>query len=132
MVRPYRFNPLMSACTTLEEEFHYADTPLAPLESLVIAGTTPSHRASWAPHGTRAWVTGPAMNHYRCLSLHVPKTNGFITADTFQWSNTNLFRLPKIIVEEQIITIALSLAEAIRKILLFVYLTQHCKRMHIS
>ena len=115
MVRPCRFNPLMSACTALEGEFQYADTPLAPLGSLAIAGTTPSQRASWAPHGTRAWVTGPAMNHYRCLSLHVPTTNGFITADTFRWSDTNLFRLPKITVEEQITTASLSLSEAIRK-----------------
>ena len=115
MVRPCRFNPLMSAHTALEGEFQYADTPLAPLGSLAIAGTTPSQRASWAPHGTRAWVIGPAMNHYRCISLYVPKTNGHITADTFRWSDTNLFRLPKITVEEQITTAALSLAEAIRK-----------------
>ena len=55
------------------------------------------------------------MNHYRCLSLCVPKTNGFITADTFRWYDTNLFRLPKITVEKQIKTAALSLSEAIRK-----------------
>ena len=132
MVRSCRFNPLMSACTALEREFHYADIPLAPLGSLAITGTTPSQRASWAPHGTRTWVIGLAMNHYRCLSLYVPKINGFITADTFRWSDTNLFRLPKITVEEQITTSALSLAEAIRKILLFVYLTQYCERMCIN
>ena len=83
IVRPCRFNLLMSACTALEGEFHYADTPLVPLGSLAMTGTTPLQRASWAPHGTRVWVIGPAMNHYRCLSLYIPKTNRFIIADTF-------------------------------------------------
>ena len=40
IVRPCRFNPLMSAYTALEGEFHYANTPLAPLGSLAITGTT--------------------------------------------------------------------------------------------
>ena len=45
MVRPCRSNPLMSVHTALQGEFQSADTPLAPLGSLAIAGTTPSQRA---------------------------------------------------------------------------------------
>lgn len=73
MVRPCRSKPLMSAYTALEGEFQHADTPMAPLGSLDIAGITSSQRASWEPHGTKAWVIGPAMNHCRCLLLYLPK-----------------------------------------------------------
>ena len=54
MVRPYRFNPKMSACTTLEGEFDCNKTPLAPLGSKVITFKPPGVCQTWAPHGTLA------------------------------------------------------------------------------
>ena len=84
-MRPHRPNPLMYACTSLEGEFNYADALLVPLGSLDIVGITPAQRSSWEPHGTYAWVIGPAMKYHRCLSFHAPKTKGIITVDTFRW-----------------------------------------------
>ena len=75
----------MSAYTSLEGEFNYNNTPLAPLGSMIIAGDSASTRASWAPHGTKAWYIGPAMDHYRCVEVYNPKTNATIIADNFKW-----------------------------------------------
>ena len=115
MLRPCRFNPKMSAYTALEGEFDYNSTPLAPLGSKVIAFKPPGVRQTWAPHGTLAWTIGPASNHYRCISVYVPKTNATITADTFQWSIDNTFRLPSITNEEQLTLAAHNLAEALQQ-----------------
>jgi hypothetical protein len=115
MLRPCRFNPKMSAYTALEGEFDYNKTPLAPLGSKVIAFKPPGVRQTWAPHGTLAWTIGPAVNHYRCLSVYVPKTNATITADTFQWSEDNVFRLPTITNEEQLTIAAHHLADALQQ-----------------
>ena len=34
----------------------------------------PSQRKSWAFHGEQGWFVGPALNHYRCLTIYIPKT----------------------------------------------------------
>jgi len=114
MVRPCRINPRMSAYTSLEGEFNYNNTPLAPLGSMIIAGDSASTRTSWAPHGTKAWYIGPAMNHYRCVEVYIPKTNGIAIADTFKWSDSNPFKKPKISFEEQLATAAHDLASTIK------------------
>ena len=111
MVRLCRSNPLMSACTALEGKFNYVYSLLALLGSLAIAITTPSQRVSWTPHGASAWVIGPAIKHYRCLTLHAPKTRGSIAADAFRWSETYVLILPKITIDEQITNAALSLSQ---------------------
>ena len=74
MIRPCRMNPRILAYTSLEGEFDYNTTPLAPLGSLVTEGTTPDNRPSWAPHGSNVWLIGPAMEHYRCVTVYLPKT----------------------------------------------------------
>ena len=90
----------MPAYTALEGEFNYLNTPLAPLGSQVIAGITPAQRQSWAPHGTKAWYIGPALDHYRCVRVYIPKTKGTEIEDMFRWSDSNIFTLPKITNEE--------------------------------
>ena len=119
MLRPCRSNPKMSACTALEGEFDYNKTPLVPLGSKVLAFKPPGVRQSWAPHGTLAWTIGPAINHYRCINVCIPKTNATIAADTFQWSNDNTFRLPTISNEEQLSIAAHHLAEALQQSKMF-------------
>ena len=53
MVTPYRINLRMSACTALEGDFNYNNTPLAPLGLITIARDNVSNRNSWAPYGTK-------------------------------------------------------------------------------
>ena len=54
------------------------------------------------------------MNHYRCVEVYIPKTNGITIADTFKWSDSNPFKKPKISFEEQLATAAHDLASAIK------------------
>ena len=54
------------------------------------------------------------MNHYQCIKVFIPKTNGIVTADTFQWPNDNIFQLLSISNEEQLATAVKNLAEAIK------------------
>ena len=84
MVRLCRSNPLMSACTNIEGEFNYMDTPLTPLGSLPTHGITTSQRVSWVPHGANARFIGAEMKHCRGLTSCTPKTKGIITVYTFR------------------------------------------------
>lgn len=54
------------------------------------------------------------MNHHRCIKIFIPKTNGTITADTFQWSQDNAFQLPTISNKEQLVAAAKNLGAAIK------------------
>ena len=92
----------MLACKALEGEFDYNTTPLSPLGSLVIAGVTPHNRALHAPFGTKTWLIGPELDHYRYATVFNPNTRWTETADLFYLSETNNYRLPKIIPEEQL------------------------------
>ena len=51
MVRPCRSNPKLSAYSSLEGEFSYKYTPLAPLGAKVIGLDCPTTRQTWEPHG---------------------------------------------------------------------------------
>ena len=84
MLRPCRMNPKMSAYTALEGEYNYVKNPLTPLRAKVIAFNHPNNRKTWAPHGQYGWTIGPAINHYQCIKVFIPKTNAIVTADTFQ------------------------------------------------
>ena len=42
------------------------------------------------------WAVELAMQHHIFLSLYVPKAKETVTEYTFRWSETNLFRLPKV------------------------------------
>ena len=62
--------------------FDYSSTPLAPPGTKVIIHQKPQVRASWDLHGLMGFYIGPALNHYRCYTCHVPKTRSERTADT--------------------------------------------------
>ena len=114
LVRPCRFNPKLSAYESLEGSFSYNRTPLAPLGSKIIAHDAPQQRTSWAPHGHYGWLVGPALDHYRCFTVHNPKTRKTSIVNTFHWSECNRFSCPKITAEEQIVTAAKDLSQAIK------------------
>lgn len=105
----------MSACTVLEGEFDCNKTPLVPLSSKVLTFKPPGVCQSWALYGALAWTIGPAADHYRCVSVCVPKTNATVTADTFQWSTDNIFKLRTISNDEQLTAAAHHLAEALQQ-----------------
>jgi hypothetical protein len=50
-----------------------------------VAHNKPDKRNSWDPHGNTGWYTGPAMEHYRCYEVYIPKTQAYRIADTVEF-----------------------------------------------
>ena len=99
LMRPSRHNPKLSAHNDLFGIYDFNKTPLAPPGTKCVIRDKPSHRATWAPRGTDAWYTGPAPEHYRCVTCYVPKTNSVRIADTVQYLPT-LVPLPQVSTED--------------------------------
>ena len=74
LLRPSHLNPNLLAYAQLEGAFDYNSTPLLPPGSKTIVYESPEHRASWNDKGIEAWYLGPAMSHYRCHTVYVPKS----------------------------------------------------------
>jgi hypothetical protein len=72
---------------------------MAPPVTRIIAHETPNHRSTWAPHGLDGWYLGPALEHYRCFTVHITKTRGdriVETVDFFQRNSRYHLPHPKI------------------------------------
>lgn len=64
LLRQSRVNPLQSAQAQLFGNFDFNATPLAPPGTKVLIHEKPNHRPTWAPHGSKGWYLGPALEHY--------------------------------------------------------------------
>ena len=82
LLRNSRVNPNLSAWAYLFGQFDYNSTPLAPPGTKLIVHLKPHKRASWDPHGIPGFYTGPAMRHYRCYTVYIPKTRTTRITDT--------------------------------------------------
>jgi hypothetical protein len=80
-----RINPRVSAYAQLSGAFDYNTTPLAPPGIKCIIHEKPGQQGSWAPHGIKGWYVGPAMEHYRCWTIHVTSTNSERIGDTVEF-----------------------------------------------
>ena len=80
-----RLNPILSAYAQLEGTFDFTRTPLAPSGTRVIIHEKPTNRQTWAPHGTDGWYLGPALNHYKCYRVWVPRTHAERIVDTISF-----------------------------------------------
>jgi hypothetical protein len=85
LLRASRINPRLSAYAQLSEAFDYNATPLAPPGIKCIIHEKPGQRGLWAPHGVKGWYVGPAMEHYRCWTIHVTSTNSERIGDTVEF-----------------------------------------------
>ena len=85
LFRSARINPRMSAYTFMYGEFDFRSTPLAPPGVEVTAHVTPTTRVSWNLYGVKGFYTGPAMNHYRCITCYLLKTHNERTCYTVQF-----------------------------------------------
>ena len=74
LLRSSRVNPKLSAYTYLFGEFNFNATPLPPPGTKVIAHTNASNRKTWDLNGQTGWYTGPALEHYRLVTIYFPKT----------------------------------------------------------
>ena len=82
LLRNSRVNPHLSSWAYLFGNFDFNKCPLAPPGTKVVIHSKPSQRKSWAFHGEQGWFVGPALNHYRCLTIYIPKTRAVRITDT--------------------------------------------------
>ena len=85
LLRASRLNPKLSAYAQLEGTFDFTRTPLAPPGTCVIIHEKPTIRQTWAPHGTDGWYVGPALHHYQCYRVWVPRTHAERIVDTISF-----------------------------------------------
>jgi hypothetical protein len=85
LLRASRINPKLSAYAQIFGNYDFNRTPIAPPGLRTIAHEKPSHRSSWAPHGEPGWYVGPALQHYRCYTIFVSKTNAKRICDTVEF-----------------------------------------------
>ncbi len=70
----------MSAYAFLFGQFDYNKAPLVPPGTKVVAHD--HNRSTWAPNGEEGWKIGPALEHYRCITVYFPKTRMERQVDT--------------------------------------------------
>ena len=63
---------------------------MVPPGTKVIVHKKSSDRLLWGYHGIEGWYIGPAMDHYRCLKIYIPKTHSTIIAETVAFIPTNI------------------------------------------
>jgi hypothetical protein len=85
MLRTSRTNPKLSAATHIFGQYDFNRAPMAPPGTRIIAHETPNRRSIWAPHGLDGWYLGPALEHYRCYTVHITKTRGDRIVETVEF-----------------------------------------------
>ena len=58
---------------------------MAPSGTQVLIHEKPDQRASWDPYGVDGWYTGPALDHYRCITAYLPSTSQERISDTAEF-----------------------------------------------
>ena len=112
LLRSSRLHPQLSAHAHLHGPFDYNKTPLAPPGTRVIIHTKTSQRKSWAPHGEEGWYIGPALEHYRCYQIYVPKTRSERITDTVEFFPTK-YTVPTITANDIITRAARNIVTAL-------------------
>jgi hypothetical protein len=84
-MRASRLDPTKSAYEQVHGVFDFNCTPLAPPGMKVMVHEKPHKRATWAPHASEGWYTGPAVEHYRFFSVWIPETRSMRVCNTVAW-----------------------------------------------
>ena len=90
LLRSSRANPKLSAYAYLHGVFDFNKTPLAPPGTKTIVHNRPANRPSWGYHGEDSFYIGPALDHYRCVTVFVPKTRSTRISDTVMFIPTTI------------------------------------------
>ena len=115
LLRQSRLNPRLSAYAQLFGNYDFNRTPMAPPGCEIIAFQPPGIRPSWGFHGTKAWYTRPAIQHYRCVHAITASTGRETTVETLQFLPHN-FRAPTLSPTELATIAAHNLTKAIQQL----------------
>lgn len=82
LMRQSRQHPHLSSYEHVCGHFDYNATPLVPPGQRAVAHIRTENRASWGFRGEIGWYAGPALEHYRCHRIYIPKTRSTRINDT--------------------------------------------------
>ena len=112
LLRTSRINPKLSAYASLESEFNFNTTPLAPPGTKALIFIDPTQRKTWGTYATDGWYVGPTKDQYRCYKFYVPETRGFRITQTAKIFSRHCAP-PMLTRNAQILLAAESLTEAL-------------------
>ena len=114
IVRPSRQNPRLSAWATMEGEFHFDATPIAPPGSKMYIHDKPGKRKTFGMNAMPAWYLGPCFKHYRTFRGIVPSTGGERLSDTVRFKH-HAIAIPDLTPADRILEATRQLNDAIRQ-----------------
>ena len=107
-VRPNWQNPLLSVWASMEGEFHFDSTPIAPPGSEMLMHQTSARRR-------KTWYLGPCLNHYRKFRGVLPSTGTERLPDTVKFQH-HAIGIPEITSTDRILEAAKQLDKAIHQV----------------
>ena len=114
IIRKCRQNPLLSAWTAMEGEFHFDATPIAPPGTEMMMHDKPNRRKTWGYNAKKAWYLGPCLRHYRSVRGMLPSTKGERITDTFRFRH-HAIDIPNLTPADRILEAAKQLDNAIQQ-----------------
>ena len=77
LLRNSRVNPKLSAHACLFGNHDFNKISLCPPGTKALSHSKADQRTSWSFHAEDGYYIGPAMEHYRCIKMFIPKTTNF-------------------------------------------------------
>ena len=77
-----RQNPLLSSWASMEAEFHFKATPIAPPGSEMLMHKNPNRRKTFGFNAKKAWYIAPCFKHYRTFKGIMASTGSERLTDT--------------------------------------------------
>lgn len=114
LLRPSKYNPLISAYTQLHGEFDFNRTPLAPIGCKVIVHDCRNERESWDNHGSHGYYINRAPHHYRNYTCYMRDTKKNQTSNTVEFFPTHC-ALPQVTPMDRLTMILQDLHEVLSK-----------------
>ena len=114
IVRKCRQNPLLSAWTSMEGEFHFYATPIAPPGSEMLMHEKPNRRKTFGFNAKKAWYIAPCFKHYRTFKGIMASSGAERLSDTVQFKH-HVITIPHLTPADIILEAALQLDSAIKQ-----------------
>ena len=85
LLRSSRTNPSLSAHASINRNFDFNATPLAPTGTKILVHESSSTRPSFSTHSVYGWYIGLSLHHYRCYHCYIPSTESTRNAEMVEF-----------------------------------------------
>lgn len=89
LLRSSAINPQISAYEQMEGPYDYSKHPIHRPGCKVVSLVAPDNRGPYSPHGDIGYYLGPALDHYRCFHVWIPKTRAHRITDSISFHPFN-------------------------------------------